>query len=65
MSDNKPRVTDNARLLLGYMAGVLIKHGEDRYRFVEANAAAGHQTIEHVATGNIYRMTIEQIGGIE
>lgn len=65
MSDETPRVTDNARLLLGYMAGVLIKHGESTYRFVEADAAAGHQTIEHVGSGNIYRMTIEQIGGAE
>ena len=60
-----PTVTDNARLLLGYIAGALHLHEEPDYRLVDVDAAAGTQTFETVATGNLFRISVEQIGGTE
>lgn len=62
---SEPTVTGNAILMLGYVAGVMFKHGEDAYRWIAADPDLGYQTFEHVRTGNTFRMMIEQVGGVE
>jgi hypothetical protein len=58
----EPRVTGNAALLAGYIAGVMHKCDRDGpYSVVGLNPGV---EIEH-ENGNRYRLTVEQISGQE
>lgn len=57
-----PRVTGNAQMLLGYISGSLAIQGY--YQLVEIRAS-GDEVIVQSETGNTYRITAEQIGGVE
>ena len=59
----RPKVTGNSALLLGYVMGLLATR--DEYRAKDADAEAGTATVERTATGNRYRITVEQISGTE
>lgn len=64
----EPRVTPNAMLLSGYIAGALSAVAQERwvtYRVIEMDAEAGTSIIERVETGNRYRLTLVQISGKE
>lgn len=56
-------VTDNARLLLGFLSGKF-SHG-DHYHIQEVNASAGTAVIENDMTENTYLVSVIQIGGVE
>jgi hypothetical protein len=62
-----PGVTANAQLLLGFVAGALstADRPDGWYRIADVDTAAGQITIERVATGNVFRVSIEQIDGSE
>lgn len=55
-----PERTGNTYLLAGHLSAKL--HLDDTYRLVQA---ANPLIIEHRQTGNLYRVTIDQIGGLE
>lgn len=55
-----PLVTENAVLLLGYIAGRI--HSPS-YGVVDADPENGRQIIEHRVSGNRYRVSVEQISG--
>ncbi len=66
MSDDfTPRVTGNAVLLAGYLGGTLTLMRDPLYRIVEIDAETATQTVEHVRSGNMYRVSVVQIGGTE
>lgn len=64
----EPRVTPNAMLLSGYIAGALCAVAQERwltYRVIEMDAASGDSIIERTETGNRFRLHVEQISGKE
>lgn len=63
--DFTPRVTGNAVLLAGYLGGVLTLTRDPLYRVVEVEAGTATQTVEHIRSGNTYRVSVTQIGGTE
>ena len=56
-------VTENAVLLLGYIAGAVIFNEDPTYRVVDVDAATGSQVLEHTGKKNTYRMTVVQLTG--
>ena len=58
-------VTDNARLLLGYIAGLLSFTDHHDYCVVSADPSTGEQEIEHRSTGTRFRVSVVQISGDE
>lgn len=62
---DEPRVTDNARLLAGFVMGAICGLGDKGYRFVEADATKAESIVERTATGNRFILRVEQIGGTE
>jgi hypothetical protein len=59
----EPKMTGNAALLSGYLAGMLSTREE--YRTAWEESRAGELVIVTVATGNRFRLRIEQISGEE
>lgn len=58
---DKPRITANAQMLSGYLAGML-DADEGMYELV----GLGNPTlIRNRETGNLYHVTVEQIAGEE
>ena len=64
---NEMGVTDNARLLLGHIAGAMAQagRGELAYDVGSIDAAGGSQVVRHVGSLNAYRIPVVQIEGIE
>lgn len=62
-ADHHMGVTDNAILLLGYLAGGI--YGRAPYEVVESDAPAGTVTVEHAVSGNTYRVSVVQLEGTE
>lgn len=58
------RVTANAVLLLGYIAAAVTMRDDPTYDLVSVEPDAGTQLIQHRLTGNTYRVSVEQIGGV-
>ena len=56
-------VTGNAILLLGYIAGALGR--DDLYEAISAEPVVGTQIVRHRTTGNLYRIAVVQIEGVE
>jgi hypothetical protein len=58
-----PRVTDNCRLLMGWVVGHLF--GKTPYACIGLDAERAELTLEHRRNGNTYRIRVEQIAGTE
>jgi hypothetical protein len=58
-----PRVTGNAMILLGFLIARM--HGAEDYMADDVDAAVGEATLRHTGTGNLYRVTVQQISGTE
>lgn len=57
-------VTDNARLLLGYIAAAVAVAGRrGDYEIESIDAAGGTQVLRHGKTGNTYRVSVVQLSG--
>jgi hypothetical protein len=59
------RVTGNATLLLGYLTGALMSVDDRDYDIVSVEVSTGSQVPQHKVSGNLFRMTVKQIGGVE
>jgi hypothetical protein len=55
-------VTDNAILLLGFIAGAMMEHG---YIPTEVDAASGAQVLCNTRTNNTFRVSVVQLEGTE
>lgn len=57
----EPRVTGNAQLMLGFIAGSIV--GE--YRVVGVDSEANEMLFENLRSRNRFRVTVRQIAGVE
>ncbi len=66
MSVTEPTVTANAITLAGFLCAKLrLGSAAGPYHVTEVDAATATATIEHERTGNTYRVSVVQIGGVE
>ena len=61
----EPRLTDNARILLGYLVGSIRPSAHPAYGIAAIDAAGGSVVVENYDTENTYRISVVQIGGVE
>lgn len=59
-------VTSNAILLLGYIAGAMLSRRDGAtYPLRDARPDAGELILEHIVSGNTYRVSVVQLTGVE
>jgi hypothetical protein len=58
-----PKVTDNARLLSGYIVGALSQR--DLYELVGFDSTLGTIVVRSHLTGNRFKVTVAQVAGSE
>jgi hypothetical protein len=61
----EPRVTGNAHLLAGFIAGSIGRPRIGGERLYEVERLENPVIVSHTESGNRYRVTVEQISGSE
>lgn len=65
MTIDEPKITGNAVLLCGFLSGMLRYAGNGPYEVASVSTADATLFLKHARNGNTYRVTVEQIGGVE
>jgi len=61
----EPQITDNARILLGYLTASIWPGASTLYGIAEVDAGSCSMVIENTDNANTYRLSVVQIGGVE